>query len=146
MRPLTLNVNMHLPDRILVTRESAQQLSAPLHTLVREALASGSAGGPATVTLDFRGIAGLSPSFVDELIRVFEAAVGGAHADEPCALVISNPPARLSSKFEAIARGHDLTVRIQSDGSWRIEGTDGASRGSNATEQFDATRRRVDDA
>ena len=41
---------------------------------------------------------------------------------EQC-LIVANPPTRLSLKFEAVARGHGMSVRALPDGSWLLTDT-----------------------
>lgn len=119
----TLRVNDVLKDRILVSRESARLLEDPLRAMMVSAKTVGNACGTTPVTVDFEGIEGIAPSFLDELLSVFESLIGaGADGDER-SLVVANPPTRLSLKFEAIARGHGMSVRALPDGSWFLTDT-----------------------
>lgn len=96
---------------MLVTRSSARLL-APM-------LASAVAGGTAEVVLDFVGVEGITPSFLDELLAVLHESVwGGA---QHVRVVVRNPPTRLSSKFEAVARAHDLVATSSDRGGWVLE-------------------------
>lgn len=114
----TLRVQDVLKDRILVSRESARLLEEALRAMMVSATPSGKAPGVAPLTVDFKGIEGVAPSFLDELLSVFEALIGAeTKGDERC-LIVANPPTRLSLKFEAIARGHGMSVRALADGSW----------------------------
>jgi len=119
----TLLVNEHLSEKILVSRESAQKLLQPLQALIRAVAQSGPNTNGGAVRVDFTGVAGTSPSFVDELVRVFKNVMCMEGLGDTYELVIANPPSRLSSKFEAIARGHGLSVRMTNDGSWCIGST-----------------------
>jgi len=75
---------------------------------------------PTSVTVDFNGVEGIAPSFLDELLTIFESLVGTAtNGDKPC-LVVANPPTRLSLKFEAVGRGHGMSVQALPDGSWLL--------------------------
>jgi len=105
-----------LKDKILVSRESAHLLQSELSTL----LGAMTASGPREVVLDFEGVEGIAPSFLDELISILEAQLRASGDRRNHAIVLAHPPARLSLKFEAVARGHKLSVQTQADGSWRL--------------------------
>jgi hypothetical protein len=106
----TIAIRDHASTRVLVTRRSARDLAEP----IREHL-----GTQAALDLDFRGIEGVTPSFLDELLHVIEeqAAEAGVSLFQ---VTISNAPTRLSSKFEAVGRGHGLLVEEVATGTWRI--------------------------
>lgn len=116
----TIRVSQVIPDKILMSRESAHLLE---HAMA-ESLAARGAGPDSNsakaLTVDFQGIEGVAPSFVDELLTIFETIIGPDATARDCRLVVANPPTRLSSKFEAVARGHSMTVRLEPDGSWLI--------------------------
>jgi len=114
----TLRVNDVLKDRILVSRESARLLEDALRAMWVGATNSGEAPGVAPLTVDFDGIEGVAPSFLDELLSVFESVIGTESNGDQRRLIVANPPTRLSLKFEAIARGHGMSVRAGPDGSW----------------------------
>ncbi len=107
MKPLKI-YNL-LGKRLLVTRESARSLGPALTELV--------AAGE--VVIDFCGIEGLTPSFFDELLTVIERC---AHKNdkEQLKVVVLNPPTQLSAKFEAVGRGHNLTIEKSDSGAWVI--------------------------
>ncbi len=109
----TLRVHDVLKDKVLVSRESARLLEVPLEGMI----ATEGTTVDSRVTVDFEGVEGIAPSFLDELLTIFESLVGG----EQC-LVIANAPTRLSLKFEAVARGHEMSVRALPDGSWLVSG------------------------
>jgi len=115
---LTLRVHDVLKDRILVSRESARLLESALSSTMVSAGTAGEACGTMPVTVDFEGIEGIAPSFLDELLSVFESLIGMATDGVERCLIVANPPTRLSLKFEAIARGHGMAVRALPDGSW----------------------------
>jgi len=116
----TLRVNDVLKDKVLVSRESAHLLEDALGALMENVKSPGAGACKTPVTLDFEGVGGVAPSFLDELISIFESFVeAGAYSGERC-LLVANPPMRLSLKFEALARGHRMTIRVQPDGSWRL--------------------------
>ena len=97
-----------LKDPILVSRESARLLEAPLRLLDVGSI----------VTVDFNGVEGISPSFFDELLTVYESVLGDALIDI-FQLIIDNPPTELSSKFVAVARSHQMVIHhVDSNKSW----------------------------
>jgi len=114
----TFRVNDVLKDRILVSRESARLLEAPLSAMMGSARTPGNACGTTPVAVDFDGVEGIAPSFLDELLSIFESLIGSETSGEERCLIVANPPTRLSLKFEAIARGHGMSVRALPDGSW----------------------------
>jgi hypothetical protein len=116
----TLRVRNILPDRILVSRESARLLEDPLRAVIAGESTAGDDRGALQVTVDFEGIEGIAPSFLDELVRIFESAVAAEVAGRQRSLIVKNPPTRLSLKFEAIARGHGMSVQALPDGSWLL--------------------------
>lgn len=115
----TLRVNDVLKDRVLVSRESARLLEGALRALLGSASTPGPVSIATPLTVDFEGVEGMAPSFLDELVSVFEALIGPG-ADGGRRLIVANPPTRLSSKFEAIARGHGMSVQALPDGSWLL--------------------------
>lgn len=116
----TLRIHDLLKDRILVTRESARQLMAPLQAMWDGSASQDKSPDADGVTVDFDGVEGMAPSFLDELISVFEAVTGREPGERSRCLVVANPPTRLSLKFEAVARGHGMTGRAAPDGSWLL--------------------------
>lgn len=116
----TLQVNDFLKDAILVSRESARLLEDPLRAIMEDARAPGSTSRASQVVVDFEGVAGVAPSFLDELLLIFESLVGPESGAGERSLVIAHPPTRLSLKFEAVARGHAMSVRALPDGSWLL--------------------------
>lgn len=120
---LMLRVHDVLKDRILVSRESARLLESALSSTMVSAGTAGEACGTMPVTVDFEGIEGIAPSFLDELLSIFESLIGAETNGVERCLIVANPPTRLSLKFEAIARGHGMSIRALSDGSWFLTGT-----------------------
>lgn len=116
----TLVVHEWLKDRVLVSRESARLLEEPLARLMKDAGRGGPGPNQGDVTVDFAGVEGMAPSFLDELFTIFESLVSAAGAGTSRRLRVASPPARLSSKFEAVARGHQLSVATQPDGAWLL--------------------------
>jgi hypothetical protein len=111
----TERVRVHdvLKDKILVSRESARQL----WDVLQRALAS---AGNEPLVVDFAGVEGLAPSFLDELLAAIDAPDTRAKNQEGTRLIISHPPARLSLKFEAVARGRSMSIEALPDGSWLL--------------------------
>ncbi len=114
----TLRVRDVLKDKILVSRESARLLEDALGAIMAGKSTPGGRSDTTRLTVDFEGVEGIAPSFLDELLLVFESIIGSDTNGVERRLVVANPPARLSLKFEAIARGHGMSVRALSDGSW----------------------------
>lgn len=118
----TLRVIDVLKDQILVSRESARLLEDSIAAVLKSPDTDAMATGESRIEMavDFKGIEGIAPSFLDELLSVFESVV--ANQTDACTrcLVIMNPPTRLSLKFKAIARGHGLVARALPEGSWQL--------------------------
>lgn len=130
----TLRVSEVLKDRVLVSREAARSLQGSLAALLSDtSLPQTSPDAPA-LALDFEGVEGIAPSFLDELLTMIETFVSEASTREHQRLAVLNLPTRLSLKFEAVARGHGMSVQALPDGSWRLaksdaEGTQGKKAG-----------------
>jgi len=107
-------------DSILVSRESAQLLRDALRAAISSPSASGSSERSYIVTVDFEGVEGMAPSFLDELLVLFESLTNEDSTNARRMFIVRNPPARLSRKFEAIARGHCMSIESHADGSWSI--------------------------
>ena len=116
----TLRVHDVLEDKILISRESARLLEDPLRTIMQNERTPGNASGATPVAVDFAGVEGMAPSFLDELLSVFESVIEADSDGCELSLVVANPPTRLSLKFEAVARGHGMSVQAQPDGSWLL--------------------------
>lgn len=117
-RPMSvLRIKEFISDPLVISRESARLLREPIRRLLE---ASNSHVESLTeFVADFEGVAGLASGFFDELVREYEAAA--ARARKPLRIVVFNPPAPLSSKFEAIARSHAMHARQEPDGSWILD-------------------------
>lgn len=107
----TVKIFELLKKRVLVTRESAKVIEPELRAALRE--------GNGLVELDFAGVASLTPSFLDGILRLLDAALPEGGAQSP-RLILRNPPTRVSSKFAAVGRSHNLAVRESPDGAWEI--------------------------
>lgn len=114
----TLRVRDVLDDRILVSRESAHLLEDALSAMMGDAETPENPSDEASTAVDFEGVEGMAPSFLDELLSIFESLIGKEINDPQRGLIVANPPTRLSLKFEAIARSHGMSVRALPDGSW----------------------------
>lgn len=101
-----------LPSRALVSRESARSLQPTLTAWAKL---------EERRTIDFAGVDALTPSFVDELLKVLRSALEHRGSDK-LQVWFANMPTELSSKFVAIARAHDLKISEPSLNSWLIEG------------------------
>ncbi len=124
----TLRVNDVLKDKVLVSRESAHVLEDALRAMMAAARTPENPSGTTSMTVDFEGVEGIAPSFLDELLSIFESIIGSKADDLERCLVVANPPTRLSLKFEAVARGHGMSVRALPDGSWLL--TDSRNTGA----------------
>jgi len=116
----TLSVRNHLDDRILVSRESARVLEGAVVSMLRTQDRPAGAPDSNSITIDFNGIEGMAPSFLDELLKIFESLMTNRTGIRSCRFVVANPPTRLSQKFEAVARGHGMSVRALDNGSWEM--------------------------
>ncbi len=124
----TLRVNDVLKDKVLVSRESAHVLEDALSAMMAAARTPDNSSGTTSMAVDFEGIEGIAPSFLDELLSIFESIIGSETNDLEWCLIVANPPTRLSLKFEAVARGHGMSVRALPDGSWLL--TDSRNTGA----------------
>ena len=100
-----------LGNRALVTRESARRL--------RPAITDSLARETGEVVLDFSGILGVTPSFVDELLQVIQDGLGESGLSE-LRVTAKNPPTRLSLKLVAIAKGRGAELRETEAGAWTV--------------------------
>ncbi|MBI3954290.1 MAG: STAS-like domain-containing protein [Chloroflexi bacterium] len=98
-----------LGRRVLVTRESAKAIGPAL----RQALSE----DQQEVALDFSGVDGVTPSFLDEVVAIIEALLGEAVRMR---VILLNPPTRLSLKFQAVGRAHGVLIRELDNGNWLL--------------------------
>lgn len=115
-------ISHSLQKRLLVTRESAHALHDEVRSALRES--------DSWLSLDFVGVQGVSPSFLDELLQVVHRAAG-EETWRSLMILLTNPPAPLSSKFEAVGRGHKRVVRQSDEGDWIFALEEAAASGSN---------------
>ncbi len=100
-----------LKKRVLVTRQSARAIEAELGRALAE--------GQGELVLDFSGVEGITPSFLDETLSVIEEFFQRMNGGE-FRVKIENPPTQLSSKFAAVGRGHGLDIRESDGKAWII--------------------------
>ena len=107
----TVRIHDLCPRRALITRDSAR----PIGRAVVEAIS----GCGHRVALDFSGVDAVTPSFVDEVLIVLDEALTEA---ERASLQLSfvNPPTRLSAKFAAVGRSHNLSIEEVGPREWLI--------------------------
>lgn len=98
-----------LRKRALITRESAAKIG--------DALAE--AWDEGRLIVDFAGVDAVTPSFVDEILTMVETVLRGKNQVDP-AVIFVHPPTRLSAKFAAVGRAHQLNVIESEDGAWII--------------------------
>ena len=129
MTMFTLLLRDILSDRVLVTRESARLLEGPLATVMLACQEHQNTPDTAQVTVDFDGVGGVAPSFLDELLLVFESVLETHGGGRKGCLIVANAPTRISLKFEAVARGHAMSIRLLPDGSWLLSDAEDAVPG-----------------
>ncbi len=115
-----LRVSDILKDKILVSRESARLLKTAIIAALERSPAPAGSPDEKPVAVDFDGVEGMAPSFLDELLSILESLMEASPNGRERGVIVRNPPTRLSSKFEAVARGHGMTARAQPDGSWLL--------------------------
>jgi len=123
----TIRVRDILKERILVSRESARQLEEAVRSLSACGQGSENTSNGDELIVDFEGVEGIAPSFLDELITIVEAIVRDDSQRTWKRLMIANPPTRLLLKFEAIGRGHRMSIHAQPDGSWILTPCDSSA-------------------
>lgn len=116
----TVRVNDILKDKILISRESARLLKDALGEMLESAKTDETAPDATPAVVDFDGVEGMAPSFLDELLLILDSIVGAQGGAGERRLIVANPPTRLSLKFEAVARGHRMSVRALPEGGWLI--------------------------
>ncbi|MCH7701474.1 MAG: STAS-like domain-containing protein [Planctomycetes bacterium] len=104
----------------MVNRESARLLENAIIAALKSSPAPESPPNEKPVAVDFDGVEGIAPSFLDELLSVLESVVRESSSGCERGVIVRNPPTRLSLKFEAVARGHGMTARALPDGSWLL--------------------------
>ncbi len=107
----TLRLFDLMGKRVLVTRGSARAIQSNLAVALSE--------GEGQVALDFFGVDGIAPSFLDEILSVVEDCIQDISHDQ-LQIMVMNSPTQLSSKFAAVGRGHGLSIRESGSGTWII--------------------------
>jgi hypothetical protein len=107
----TLKIFDLIGKRVLVTRDSARSIRRELALALDE--------GNGEVVLDFAGVDGLTPSFLDETLSVVEECIQNT-GQHQLRLIITHPPTQLSSKFAAVGRGHGLVIEESEAEAWTI--------------------------
>ena len=69
--------------------------------------------------LDFSGTHGVSPSFMDEALRVAEEYIGNCN-ERNATVVFAHLPTRTSSSHHAIAKAHGRTLVVADNGDWEF--------------------------
>ena len=116
----TFRVHDVLKDKILVSRECAHLLADALRAIMSSESTPEQRSEMTPILVDFEGVEGIAPSFLDELLSVFESLIAAGTNGDELYLIVANPPTRLSLKFEAVARGHGMSARALPDGSWAL--------------------------
>ncbi len=120
MTMCTFRVNDVLKDKILVSRESARLLETAIIAALERSTARQRSPDEKPIAVDFDGVEGMAPSFLDELLSILESLTAASPKGRERGVIVRNPPTRLSLKFEAVARGHGMTARALPDGSWLL--------------------------
>lgn len=110
----TVHVYDTAQKRILVTRDSARVLASAVTQAFR-----GENGERRELIVDFAGVGGVSPSFVDELLALIDETARSVGVAKYRVRFLS-PPTRISQKFDLVARGRGLVVEELVDGSWMM--------------------------
>ena len=96
---------------VLTSRQSARLIEP---VLLRQPHAEGG-----SLCLDFSGTHGVSPSFVDETLRVAEEHVNKS-GRRNATVIFAHLPTKMSSSHHAIARAHGRTLVVNEDGDWEF--------------------------
>jgi len=115
-----IGVSEFSKGRILVTRQAARSLAEPIGQAWLDRPYSESFSDKPIIRLDFSGVAGTSPSFFDELIRVVDEATKGCLTAGTAVLSLYHLPSHKSRAFDAIVAGRGLKFENSNDGSLTI--------------------------
>ena len=96
---------------ILTSRQSAR--------LIKTALVQQSYIDRKSLCLDFSGTHGVSPSFVDEALRVAEEYIRDSGQGNTT-VIFAHLPTVISSSHRAIARAHGRTLMEIENGDWEF--------------------------
>jgi hypothetical protein len=106
----TIELFQLLQRKVLVTRESASAVRDAIESAIR---------ADGEVTMDFRGIDAVTPSFVDEILGMIDDARTSSSRRE-VRVVFAHAPTPLSTKFLAIGRRHGATISQSGSDVWEI--------------------------
>jgi hypothetical protein len=96
---------------ILTSRQSARR--------IKPVLSRQPPLGGTSLCLDFSGTHGVSPSFVDEALRVAEECISDS-GRRNATVIFAHLPTTLSSSHQAIARAHGRTLVETENGDWEF--------------------------
>ena len=96
---------------VLTSRQSARRIKTKLaqHPYLKGK----------SLCLDFSGTHGVSPSFVDETLRVAEECISDL-GKQNATVIFAHIPTALSSSHHAIARAHGRTLVVTDSGDWEF--------------------------
>ena len=106
-----LRVSEILGKPVLTSRQSAR--------LIKTELAQHTNHNGNSICLDFSGTHGVSPSFVDETLRVAEECISDL-GQQNATVIFAHLPTALSSSHHAIARAHGRTLVVTDNGDWEF--------------------------
>ena len=106
-----VNVFGILGKPVLTSRQSAKQ--------IKPALSQHRHSGGSSLCLDFSGTHGVSPSFVDEALRVAEEYISDSGRGN-ATVIFAHLPTTLSSSHHAIARAHGRMLVELENGDWEF--------------------------
>ena len=96
---------------VLTSRQSARRMTIELAQLPHF--------DDKELCLDFSGTHGVSPSFVDESLRLAEECVSDS-GERNATVIFAHFPTALSSSHHAIARAHGRTLVVNENGDWEF--------------------------
>ena len=96
---------------VLTSRQSARRIET---ALLKQRHSS-----EKSLCLDFSGTHGVSPSFVDEALRVAEEHISTS-GRQNTTVIFAHPPITLSPSHHAIARAHGRTLVAMENGDWEF--------------------------
>ena len=102
-----------LRKRVLVTRGSARSIETKLAAALAE--------GNGEIALDFTGVDGITPSFLDETLTIIEESAK-QRTQGPVRVTVEHLPTQFSSKFAAVGRAHGLDIQVRERGLGHLQG------------------------
>ncbi len=106
-----INVFNILGKPVLTSRQSARR--------IKTVLSRQSHYGGRPLCLNFSGTHGVSPSFVDEALRVAEECISNSGWQNET-VIFAHLPTTLSASHHAIARAHGRTLVVTENGDWEF--------------------------